>query len=276
MIRTAPRSSAPRTPLDSYMSEIDRTPLLSESDEKHLAARIAEGDAEARDLMVRANLRLVVKIARAYSGQGLALEDIIAEGNVGLLRAVEGYDPNAGTRFSTYAAFWVKQSIRVALNRSGHAVRLPQYMGTLLVKWRRTVNELRDELNREPLHAEIAERLGLSRLQSRAVARALKASGSGRAAGAATEEYDLADLIADGRTIAPEDRLSVADDMRVALGSLHKLGEREAAILRMRFGLDEDGPKTLKEIGRLLGLTRERVRQLEQDALADLRSRLVA
>lgn len=275
MIRTA-RPASPRNPLDSYMSEIDRTALLGEQEEKDLAARIADGDVEARDLMVRANLRLVVKIARAYSGQGLALEDLIAEGNVGLLRAVEGYDPNAGTRFSTYAAFWVKQSIRVALNRSGHAVRLPQYMGTLLVKWRRTVNELRDELNREPLHAEVAERLQLSRLQSRAVARALKAAGSTRGQGAATEEYDLADLIADGRAIAPEERLSVADDMRAALGSLHKLGEREAAILRMRFGLDDEGPKTLKEIGRRLGLTRERVRQLEQDALADLRSRLVA
>jgi RNA polymerase primary sigma factor len=204
------------------------------------------------------------------------LEDLIAEGNVGLLRAVEGYDPDAGTRFSTYAAFWVKQSIRVALNRSGHAVRLPQYMGTLLVKWRRTVNELRDALNREPLHAEVAERLQLSRLQSRAVARALKAASSTRSAGSSTEEFDLADLIADGRALAPEDRITVADDMRVALGSLHKLGEREAAILRMRFGLDEEGPKTLKEIGRRLGLTRERVRQLEQDALADLRSRLVA
>ena len=275
MIRTA-RPASPRNPLDTYMTEIDRTALLSEQEEKDLAARIADGDAEARDLMVRANLRLVVKIARAYSGQGLALEDLIAEGNVGLLRAVEGYDPDAGTRFSTYAAFWVKQSIRVALNRSGHAVRLPQYMGTLLVKWRRTVNELRDELNREPLHAEVAERLQLSRLQSRAVARALKASSSTRSSGSSTEEFDLADLIADGRALAPEERITVADDMRVALGSLHKLGEREAAILRMRFGLDEEGPKTLKEIGRRLGLTRERVRQLEQDALADLRSRLVA
>ena len=258
------------------MFEIDRTPLLDQLQEKELAARIADGDVEARDLMVRANLRLVVKIARAYSGQGLALEDLIAEGNVGLLRAVEGYDPNAGTRFSTYAAFWVKQSIRVALNRSGHAVRLPQYMGTLLAKWRRTVNELREVLRREPLHTEVAERLELSRLQARAVARALKASNSSRQAAGTTDEFDLADLIADGRAVAPEDRLSAADDMRVALGSLHHLGEREAAILRMRFGLDEDGPKTLKEIGHRLGLTRERVRQLEQDALAVLRSRLVA
>jgi RNA polymerase primary sigma factor len=258
------------------MTEIDRTPLLSEREEKSLAARIAEGDVEARDQMVRANLRLVVKIARAYAGQGLALEDLIAEGNVGLLRAVEGYDPNAGTRFSTYAAFWVKQSIRVALNRSGHAVRLPQYMGTLLVKWRRMVNDMRDELGREPVHSEVAERLNLSRLQSRAVSRALKAAASTRGNALAADDFDLADLIADARSIAPEDKLSTADDMRVALGLLHRLGEREAAILRMRFGLDDEGPKTLKEIGRRLGLTRERVRQLEQDALAVLRSRLVA
>jgi RNA polymerase primary sigma factor len=194
------------------MTEIDRTPLLTEIQEKELAARIAVGDVEARDLMVRANLRLVVKIARAYSGQGLALEDLIAEGNVGLLRAVEGYDPNAGTRFSTYAAFWVKQSIRVALNRSGHAVRLPQYMGTLLAKWRRTVNEMRDQLGREPLHTEVAERLSLSRLQSRAVSRALKAAGSSRGAVSHSDEFDLTDLIADGRTVLPEDRLSLADD----------------------------------------------------------------
>lgn len=160
-----------RDPFASYLSEIDRTPLLSAAGERELAKRIATGDVEARDELARANLRLVVSIARQYSGRGLPLEDLIAEGNVGLLRAVEGFDPGAGTRFSTYAAFWVRQAVRVALNKYGHAVRLPQYMGVLLPKWRRAEAALRDSLGRDPSAAEVATELGLKRGQARAVAK---------------------------------------------------------------------------------------------------------
>ena len=273
MLRTPRRPTSSRAPFESYLYEIDQTPLLTADEEHQLAARIALGDVEARDHLARANLRLVVRIARQYAGRGLSLEDLIAEGNVGLLRAVEGYDPDAGTRFSTYAAFWVKQSIRVALNKSGHAVRLPQYMGTLMAKWRRTEAELRDRLGREPDREEVAARLGLSAKQARAVAKAQKAVASGQAI---TDEADQAELVADGRETAPGDGLAAAEELREILASLGELGEREATVLRMRFGLGGSEPATLQEVGVKLGLTRERVRQIERDSLALLRDRLTA
>lgn len=262
-----------RDPFSSYLSEIDRTPLLNAAGERELAARIAMGDVEARDELARANLRLVVSIARQYSGRGLALEDLIAEGNVGLLRAVEGFDPAAGTRFSTYAAFWVRQAVRVALNKYGHAVRLPQYMGVLLPKWRRAEASLRDSLGREATAVEIAAELGLKRGQARAVAKALKAVGSARATGG---EEDTNALLEDIHAAAPADRLAAADDVRAALGSLELLDEREAAVLRLRFGLDGGEPMTLEDVGRQFGLTRERARQIERSALAALRESLAA
>jgi RNA polymerase primary sigma factor len=262
-----------RDPFASYLTEIDRTPLLSAAGERELAARIAEGDVEARDELARANLRLVVSIARQYSNRGLPLEDLIAEGNVGLLRAVEGFDPGAGTRFSTYAAFWVRQAVRVALNKYGHAVRLPQYMGVLLPKWRRAEAALRDSLGREPSAAEVASELGLKRGQARAVAKALKAVGSARAVGG---DEDANSLLADVHAAAPTDRLAAADDVRAALGELERLGEREAAVLRLRFGLDGGEPMKLEDVGRQFGLTRERARQIERSALAALRESLAA
>ena len=262
-----------RDPFSSYLSEIDRTALLTAAQERELAHRIATGDVEARDQLARANLRLVVSIARQYAGRGLALEDLIAEGNVGLLRAVEGFDPTAGTRFSTYAAFWVRQAVRVALNKYGHAVRLPQYMGVLLPKWRRAEAGLRDSLGREPMATEVAAELGLKRGQARAVAKALKAVGSARAVGG---EDDANALLADIHAAAPQDRLAAADDVRAALGSLERLGEREAAVLRLRFGLDGGEPMTLEDVGRQFGLTRERARQIERSALATLRESLAA
>ncbi|MDB5311923.1 MAG: polymerase subunit sigma [Gemmataceae bacterium] len=264
-----------RSPFDSYLFEINRTPLLTADEERQLAARIAAGDATARDHLARANLRLVVRLAREYTGKGVPLEDLIAEGNLGLMRAVEAFDPAAGTRFGTYAAYWVKQSIRVALNKSGHAVRLPQYMGTLLIKWRRTEAALRDELGRDPAPAEVAEALGLTPKQTRALARAQKAVTSGRAE-SGDNEVNLAEMIADNDRPTPEDPISGADDVRAALGSLAQLQEREVMVLRLRFGLDGEEPATLREVGTKLGLTRERARQIEQKALAALRERLAA
>ena len=262
------------TPFESYLTEVNRTPLLSWNAEKDLAGRIAEGDPLARDEMAKANLRLVVWIARQYVGKGVPLEDLIEEGNLGLLRAVEGFNPGMNTRFSTYASYWVKQSIRGALNKSGHAVRLPQYMGTLLIKWRQAETELRAELGRDASREEVTGRLGLTSRQGRAVAKGQKAVMSGNAVGTTGEERP-ADLVAD-RGAGPADRLIAEDDMRAALDSLDQLGDREATILRLRFGLGGEEPATLDKVGKRLGLTRERVRQIEQIALADLRTRLGA
>src|SRR5689334_7274994 len=156
-------SSAVQTPLETYLREINETALLTARDEKELATRIGQGDAQARDRMVRANLRLVVNIARGYSGKGLSLQDLIEEGNLGLLRAVEGFDPAMGTRFSTYASYWIKQSIKRALNNTGKTIRIPAYMVELLSKWRRATARLTEELGRTPTPEEVARVLGLPR-----------------------------------------------------------------------------------------------------------------
>src|SRR5438874_333877 len=148
------RTELVQSPLETYLREINETALLTADEEKALARRIATGDTEARDQMVRANLRLVVNIARGYTGKGLALQDLIEEGNLGLLRAVEGFDPNMNTRFSTYASYWIKQSIKRALVNTANTIRIPAYMVELLAKWRRATNPLTDELGRPPTNAE--------------------------------------------------------------------------------------------------------------------------
>ncbi len=258
------------SPFETYLAEIDEVALLSAADERSLATRIEDGDVEARDRLVRANLRLVVCIARGYTGRGLALEDLIAEGNMGLLRAAEGFDPTAGTRFSTYATFWIRQSIRRALSRDGAAVRLPQYMTTLIGKWHRTAATLRRELGRPAAEDEIAARLGLSAKQVRAVQKALRVHASGQSP--EDEDGDTAvERVADARSDCPGEALAGAETLHSILGSLERLTEREATVLRMRFGLNGETASTLKEVGELLGYTRERVRQIERDALAKLR-----
>ncbi|OWK34145.1 sigma-70 family RNA polymerase sigma factor [Fimbriiglobus ruber] len=261
-----------RNPFDTYLAEISRIPLLTRSAEKDLGHRIGEGDPAARDEMARANLRLVVWIAHAYAGKGLDLEDMVEEGNLGLLRAIEGFDPEMNTRFSTYATYWVNQAIRSALNKSGHVVRLPQYMGTLLAKWRQSEDELRAKLGREASREEVATHLGLTVHQTRMVAKGEKAIASRRATGVGGDEAQN-DLLVDWAAV-PMDELSVTDDVRATLEALAQLGDRAVTILRLRFGLDGGEPATLRSIGKQLGLTRERVRQLERDALADLRGRL--
>src|SRR5947207_11322771 len=155
--------TAVQTPLETYLREINETPLLNAKEEKELATRIGQGDTQARDRMVRANLRLVVNIARGYAGKGLGLQDLIEEGNLGLLRAVEGFDPAVGTRFSTYASYWIKQSIKRALINSAKTIRIPAYMVELLAKWRRATVRLTEELGRGPTPEEVARVLGLPR-----------------------------------------------------------------------------------------------------------------
>ena len=261
-----------RLPLYSYLNEIDRTALLSADGEKDVARQIAAGDPAARDLMVRANLRLVVGIARQYARKGLGLEDLIAEGNVGLLRAVEGFDQSLGYRFSTYAAYWIKQSIVGALNKSAHAVRLPQYMGTLLMKWRRAEAKCRDEVGSDVSQQKISSRLGLTPRQARAVAKGQKAVLSGSAGHSADGE--CREVVPDDRSALPNETVDAADEARAALAKLDGLGSRAANILRLRYGLSGEEPATLQEIGNRLGLHKERIRQIERESLAELRNRL--
>jgi len=268
-------SSAVQSPLETYLREINDTALLSAQEEKDLSYQIGDGDKEARDRMVRANLRLVVNIARAYTGKGLPLQDLIEEGNLGLLRAVEGFDPEMNTRFSTYASYWIKQSIKRALVNSAKTIRIPAYMVELLSKWRRANARLQDELNRTPTPDEIAKDLGLPAKKLKIVKKAIQLYNSTPQTDQTEGGWSLGEMIADERTKRPEDELIENDNLAHVYRMLKTMDPREATILRMRFGLDDSEPKTLKEIGETLGLTRERVRQIENEALNKLAKNLM-
>ncbi len=265
-----PKSRAAQSPLETYLREINETALLSAADEKELAGRIAQGDAMARDRMVRANLRLVVNIARGYSGKGLGLQDLIEEGNLGLLRAVEGFDPSMGTRFSTYASYWIKQSIKRALINSSKTIRIPAYMVELLSKWRRATARLSEELGRTPTNEEVARVLGLPKKKLPIIRKAIRINNSTPQSDQSDSGWSLGEMVMDERLKSPDEAMLDHDILRHAMELLGDLEEREANVLRLRFGLGGNEPKTLKEIGAELGLTRERVRQIETEALRRL------
>jgi RNA polymerase primary sigma factor len=270
------RGDAVQSPLETYLREINETPLLSADDEKDLARKIENGDNAARDRMVRANLRLVVNIARGYTGKGLGLQDLIEEGNLGLLRAVEGFDPNMNTRFSTYASYWIKQSIKRALVNTAKTIRIPAYMVELLAKWRRATAKLQDELDRAPTHEEVAKYLGLPKKKLNIIKKAIRVYNATPQADQPDSGWSIDEMVMDGRNKAPDDEMVDTDDLKQVMALLDKMDKREATVLRMRFGLDDEEPKTLKEIGERLGLTRERVRQIESEALTKLSEGLSA
>src|SRR3954464_6213339 len=265
------RNDSVQSPLETYLREINETPLLSHAQEKELAYRIrSKGDSEARDQMVRANLRLVVNIARSYVGKGLGLQDLIEEGNLGLLRAVEGFDPERETRFSTYASYWIKQSIKRALVNTGKTIRIPAYMVELLAKWKRAQAKLQEELGRPPTQDEVAKTLDLPKKKLNIIKKAIRVYNSAPQTEQSDSGWSLDEMLMDGHTKTPDMEMVEADDLSHVLDLLDKMDKREATVLRMRFGLDDEEPKTLKEIGECLGLTRERVRQIESEALAKL------
>lgn len=259
-----------QTPLETYLREINETALLTADEEKMLSRAISAGDASARDRMVRANLRLVVNIARGYSGKGLPLQDLIEEGNLGLLRAVEGFDPDMNTRFSTYASYWIKQSIKRALVNTAKTIRVPAYMVELLSKWRRASAKLAEELKRTPTPEDVARELGIPKKKLRIVKKAIALYNASPQSEQDEGGLTLGDIVPDERTTGPEDELINSDNLKHVFRLLDEMDTRESTILRMRFGLDNCEPRTLKEIGQSMGLTRERVRQIEGEALKKL------
>ncbi len=264
------RGDAVQSPLETYLREINETALLNADQEKELARRIEHGDKDARERMVRANLRLVVNIARSYTGKGLSLQDLIEEGNLGLLRAVEGFDPDMNTRFSTYASYWIKQSIKRALVNTAKTIRIPAYMVELLAKWRRASARLQDEFGRPPTHEEVARSLDLPKKKLAIIKKAIRVYNATPQTEQMETGWSLDEMLMDSNSKTPETEMVEADDLNHVRDMLCRMDPREAAILRMRFGLDDQEPKTLKEIGENLGLTRERVRQIESEALSKL------
>jgi RNA polymerase primary sigma factor len=254
--------------MDVYLRQIRDDALLTASEECELARAIAAGDREARSRMIRANLRLVVKIARDYVGRGMSLDDLIGEGNLGLIRGAEEFDPRFGTRFSTYASYWIKQAIRHALTNTTATIRLPAHMVTLLSKWRKAERALYRELGQPPTFDQVAITLGLTDAQRVLVERARLASQL-RLEGGDGENGWSPEEASDDRE-APDAALEAADDRRELLGRLDRLDDRERTIVLLRFGLEGNAPMTLKEVGRRLGVTREWVRKIEVRAVKKL------
>jgi RNA polymerase primary sigma factor len=257
--------------LEAYLKEINEVKLLTAEQEVELSRKIQTGDNEAREYMIRANLRLVVSIAKRFKNRGLTLPDLIAEGNIGLLKGIEKFNPEAGFRFSTYATWWIKQTIRRALINSVKTVRIPSYMVELLSKWRRTTIDLEQSLGHRPMPEEIAKHMEISKKNIKVVQQTI-------------HDQDIAPQLGtdgicgvrpanrgdnrDSRT--PDDLVMEQDAIETIRQILNFIDPLEAGVLRYRYGLDGEEPATLEYASKQLGISRERVRQLEQRALKKL------
>jgi len=258
-----------------YLREIGQTPLLTREEEVKLARRIKRGDQAARQQMIKANLRLVVKIAHDYSSYGLPLLDLISEGNIGLMKAVERFDPKKGGKLSTYAAWWIKQSIKRALANQSKTIRLPVHLVDKIARMRRVAMQLTEEFGREPTDEELGEELAMapSKIAQLRTA-AIRPASLDASVGQDDDSATLGDMIGDELAQDPSDFLSDKNLRKAVLDLLHVLDERELKIITMRFGLDGKKEMTLEEVGKKFKVTRERIRQLQNIALRKIKRAL--
>jgi len=260
--------------IKEYLKEIDNASLLTLKQERSLGKLVVEqNDPMAREKLVRSNLRLVVNIAKRYAGRGMSIGDLIEEGNLGLIKAVDYFDPDRGTRFSTYAAWWIKQSIKRSLLENIQPVHIPTYMVGLINHWRHTAAGLESKLGRSLTVEEMADIMHLPPRKAKVIHRIVETLGStADTAGmdGADEEQAIEATVADQNAAKPEDAMAADEEKVKVLKLLNKIEHREANILRLHYGLDGSRPMTLKEIGKELGLTRERIRQIRHDALTKL------
>jgi RNA polymerase primary sigma factor len=258
---------------EQYLKEIRETPLLTAQQELDLSRRIRGGDNASREQMIKANLRLVVSVAKEFLNRGLPFMDLIAEGNIGLMRGIEKFDPEQGNRFSTYGVHWIKQSIRRALVNSSKTVRIPSYMVELISQFKQKANEMTMKAGgKKPDTRIIAKEVGLTDDQLDMMRAALNSTTQSSDFRSADGEASLTDMIADQRSPDPAEEAMTANEIMMLQEMLEGISEREAKILKMRYGIDHDHPMTLSEIGEELGLTRERIRQIENNAIRTLQT----
>ncbi len=264
-------STALHNDLDLYLAQISRVPLLTAADEKQLAWRIINDECEAaKEHMIRANLRLVVSISKQFTRSGIPLLELINEGNLGLIRAVERFDPAYGNRFSTYATWWIKKTIKRKIMNGRQAMHIPSYMLHRMANWNRILHELQDSLGRSPTPTELADAMQVPRSKLGLIQRTMAAVQRSATASPREEHGRSHPLEGFADPGTNRDEIEHRDELRKVRGLLDELDSDTNRIIRMRFGLDGHKPMTLKEIGLHLGLTRERVRQIEHQALGQL------
>jgi RNA polymerase primary sigma factor len=262
--------------LEAYFKDISKLDLLKADEEKELARRLARGDAEARERMITCNLRLVVSIARTYMHRGLPLMDLIEEGNIGLLKAVEKFNPDQDCRFSTYANWWIKQAIRRAITNTSKTVRVPAYMVEAISQWKNAELRLRAKFGRRPAVSEVVDAAGVNSKNYKLVRRLVRLSSRSGQPVSLDLMSSLNELIEDDKAERPERHMFTENEREMLRRLLDSISRREARILRLRYGLDDDRPQTLAQIGREIGLTRERIRQIEREAINRLHAIIAA
>lgn len=256
------------------MQNISKYPLISPKEEGVLAIKIAKGDSEARAKLIRSNLRLVVKIAHDFKGLGLPLLDLISEGNIGLMRAVEKFDPTKGAKLSSYAAWWIKQAMRRALANQARTIRIPVQSASKISKIQAAKAKLTEKLGRDPTDKEISQEVNLTERTVNGLRQGKTTTVSIQAPFHPGEEGELKDILPDEKSLPPNDLVQDAETLSHMMSLTDKLEERERVILDLRFGLTGEPPKTLEQVSAAIGRTRERVRQIQNQALVKLRNML--